>query len=223
MNNEELLKQAQKETNTTNKAEENEIIPDVNSSETSDVEKELESIDIPEIDDELSDKKAADLKLKEEDKDKIFEIESVEILKPNLRDSEGNYIPPQKFNKEKKDSSKGYKTKLKITYKDTEYVSYLPNVKWFQNTMSDGSKKLSPWFATKHSVGFEEDLKNNFICEITKLYFRYCKFVDKKVGKISQKEFVEGLEGTKVKLINSRHDYDGKTTYRIDIAEFVKE
>lgn len=95
-----------------------------------------------EVEAELSDTEAEDIKIKTEDLENDFIIESAEILTPQLKDADGNFIAPEPFNKEKPDSKKGYKTKLKLKFKDTSYASFVPNIKWFINIQKDGSKKL---------------------------------------------------------------------------------
>ena len=238
MNHEELLKQAQKvefekpEPSKVEDKPEETIEADVTSEATpfpkQSVEEQMNDVsdDEIEIDDTLSNKASDDLKLKEEDVGKVFVIESVEILKPQTKDAEGNRILPERFNKEKDDSKEGYKTKLKISYKDTDYVSFMPNIKWFGNKGNDGKIRYVPWFATKARKSVEAELKNTFTCEVTKIYLRFCVFKGIEPGKLSQSEFADKetskLIGQKVKLVNTEFDYNDRITTRIDIVEFVE-
>jgi hypothetical protein len=170
---------------------------------------------------ELSDQEVLEVQIEEKDKDKVFEIESTEILKPIMKDENGNFIAPKPFNKEKQDSKVGYKTKVKITYKDSSYVSYIPNIKWFPGIdQNSGKKVLRPWFGIK---GLDETkIKSKFTPEITKLYYRYCMTKGIELGKLTQSDFIRKLVGEKVKLDQYAEEYDGKMTYRIDIGEFVE-
>lgn len=170
----------------------------------------------------LSDEDILEVKLKEEDKDKVFEIESVELLAPILKDVEGNFIPPKPFNPLKPDSKVGYKTKLMLKIKDTNYVCYIPNVKWFPGVdRNTGKKVLNPWFGIKDLN--EENIKSKFTPEITKLYYKLCKFLNIEPGKMNQQVFVDTLPGMKFKPEQYAEEYNGKMTYRIDIKEFVSE
>lgn len=67
----------------------------------------------------------------------------------------------------------------------------------------------------------EEAYEDNFISEVTKLYYRYCQKNNKEFGKVIQKQFVESLVGCKVKVKNSTGVYNGDRWNRIDIVEFV--
>jgi hypothetical protein len=172
---------------------------------------------------ELSDQEVLEVKMEnpKEDKEKTFIIETTEILQPILKDEEGNFIPPKPFNEAKQDSKVGYKTKVKITYKDSNYVSYIPNIKWFPGIdQNSGKKVLRPWFGIK---GLDETkIKSKFTPEITKLYHKFCMAKGIEPGKLSQNDFIRKLVGEKVKLDQYAEEYNGKMAYRIDIAEFVE-
>lgn len=166
----------------------------------------------------------ADEDYDEENKEtvKTFVIKTAELLKPNTRDNEGKFIPPAPFNKDKPDGDKGYKTYLKITYEECNYLSLIPNVKWYVGVDRVTKKKrLNPWFFTKMT---EDKLSDNFTAEISKLYYKYCvKFgykVSKTFAELGTKLFVEGLVGKKVKLTQWSTDHNGMK-YRIDIKEFI--
>ena len=156
---------------------------------------------------ELSDAEKFDVKLAEEDEGKTFEIEAIELGRPNTSQA----VIVSETGKEL------FKTKLKVKYKDTNYMSLLPNIKWYVND-KNGKKILNPWFATNIT---EEQLQDNFTAETSKLYYRYCIKVDAVVGKVTAKEFVEGLVGMKVKLETTTGKYKGKDWGRIDIKEFI--
>ncbi|MCK4260174.1 MAG: hypothetical protein KAX49_14445 [Halanaerobiales bacterium] len=146
-----------------------------------------------------------------EDNKKEFVIESVELMKPITKNVDG-VIEPLKSN-----GKKYYQTKLKILYKDTDYASYIPNIKWYLGLDKEGKKTLTPWFRLKC---VEEDLKDNFTPEITKMYYRFCNKFDIEVGKLTRNEFVDQLVGKKVILKNTSGKYNGKTWNRIDIKSF---
>ena len=184
-----------------------------------------DDLEAPSVEDEfdlgeLSDSEKKEVVLRKEDEGKVFVIESAEIAKPLLRDVDGNFIPPKPFNEDDPDK-KGYKTKVKVTYKDSDYISLLPSIKFYVGVNRQTNKKvLNPWFRTNGLT--EEHLSDNFTAVISKLYFKYCKFVNKKPGKVTQKEFIESLPGMKVKLSQYKTKWKGNDSYRIDIAEFVK-
>lgn len=187
---------------------------------------DLETPDLEEIDyelGELSDQQKKEVVLKEEDLKKTFIIETAEIRKPILKDIDGKMIPPIFFKKDENGKvldpdKKGYVSKLILTYKDTDYISIIPNVKWYIGTNQHGKPVLNPWFRTTGLT--KEDLNDNFTAQTSKLYFRYCDFLGMKPGKVTQKEFVDGLVGKKVKLINTPYKKHGAN--RIDVTEFVK-
>jgi len=168
---------------------------------------------------ELSDKKPLEIELKEEDKGKVFEIEDVEKLPPKTKDEEGKFISPKAFS-DKPDSKVGYKSKLKITFKDSDYVSYVPNIKWYPGVTKDGRKILNPWFPIKGLT--EEKVKSKYTPEISKLYYKFCNFKGIEPGKITQQEFIEHLKGEKGKLGQYSEEFNGKMSHRIDIEEFVE-
>lgn len=214
--NEELLQQATGESPEKTVSIENE---NTEESVQNDVLSKMNT-DIPEIQSVLSDKPSEDIKLKKEDEGKEFIIETSKILEPQLIDTDGNAIPAKPFS-DKSNSKTGYKTKLKLTYKDTNYASFIPNIKWFINVNKDGSKILKPWFATNPKESVEEDMKNTFIAEITKVYYKFCEFKNVEPGKLSQQDFVNELVGKKVILKTTTYKQDGTTSYRIDIDKFI--
>ena len=180
---------------------------------------------------ELSEGVKKEVILKEEDlqveKDKdgkekkflIAEIELAVLGKPQLKDADGNPIQPKAFS-ENDPTKKGYTTKLKIEYKGNNYISLLPNVKWYLGTNKEGKKVLNPWFRTAGLT--QDDLDDSFTSVVSKLYYKYCKFVGEEVGKVSQADFVKGLVGKKVKLVQWSDIFKKEKVYRIDIEEFVK-
>lgn len=166
--------------------------------------------------------KQEDLTVEGEEKFLIAEIESATPGKPLLKDVDGNPIPPKQFN-ENDPSKKGYETKLKIEFKDNNYISLIPNIKWYISSREKDGKKvkvLNPWFRTNGLK--EEDLEDKFVSEVSKLYIKYCKFTGEEIGKVSQQDFLNGLVGKKVKLVQWSQKYKGDDVYRIDIANFVK-
>jgi len=160
-----------------------------------------------------------EVRFREEDEDKVFVIETAKLLEPITRDEEGNFIEPKPFNKDKVDSKKGYQTKVKITYKDSDYVSLIPNVKWYPGLNKETGKKiLTPWFVT----GIEEKkLSDNFTPEISKVHYKFCIANGYEPKKISKEQFLKELVGKKVRLESWETDYEGQTRYRVDIKEFV--
>ena len=165
---------------------------------------------------ELSDEERLDVTLKDEDKEKVFEIESVDMQEETLKRIIKSGEQPKPFNEDKPDSV-GYQTRLRIKYKDSTYVSLIPSIRWYVNVI-DGKTKIQPWFNLTID---EKDLNDNMTSTISKLYFRYCKHVGKEVGKVSQKEFIENLPGLKVKLEQWETKHKGKMSYRLDVKEFV--
>ena len=159
-----------------------------------------------------------EVKLKEEDLEKIFVIEKAELAKPKLIDGEGNPIPPKPFSE--KSDKKGYTTKLKIEFKDNNYISLLPNVKWYLGVNKEGKKVLNPWFRTEGLS--EEDLEDRFVAETSKLYYRFCKFKNIAPGKLSKADFINELADKKVKVSQWEDIYRKEKVYRIDIVEFVE-
>lgn len=172
---------------------------------------------------DLSDIAKKEIILKVEDLDEdgcmIVEIESAELGKPKLKDADGNPIPPKQFN-ETDASKKGYETKIKIEFKDNNYISLIPNVKWYLGTNKEGKKTLNPWFRT---TGLKEaDLEDKYVSEASKTYYRYCKFMGQESGKISQAEFIKGLAGKKAKIKQWSDTFKKEKVYRIDIVEFLE-
>jgi len=177
---------------------------------------------------ELSDEPAIDVLLKEEDRmirkeDKeivsknTFIIESVNMQEHKLKSLLAAGEQPQVFNP-KRPEQVGFATRLAIAYKDSTYTSIIPNIRWYYpQTIGKGKKILSPWF--NRSIK-ESDLKDSMVSTISKLYYRYCVKVGKEVGKVTPKEFVDGLVGMEVRLVQWSTTYNNKESYRLDI-EFV--
>jgi hypothetical protein len=176
---------------------------------------------------ELSDAEQFDVQLKPEDKtqkdgkvisNKEFVIESVGIQQDKIRQLLMNKEPFVVFN-DKKPDQKGYQTRLQINYADSTYVSLIPAIRWYPTKDKDtGKNTLVPWFSR---IITEDKLYDPMTSTISKLYFRYCKFVGQEVGKVTQKEFLEGLVGKKVVLEEWETMYNGKKSYRLDIREIV--
>jgi len=162
---------------------------------------------------------------KEEAK-KEYVIEKAEFIKPITRDGDGNLIEPKMFN-EKDPNKKGYTTKVKITYKDSDYISLIPNVKWYLSLYKNpatGKKTYNAWFNVKNLT--KDSLKDNFTSAISKIYYKYCIKNDIKIAmdkdkpELKQGQFLSELSGKKVKLEQWKTNYEGSERYRIDIKEF---
>ena len=168
----------------------------------------------------LSDKEKKEVILKDEDKDRVFTIEKVELGLPMTRDLEGNLIPPKPFSDQGDQTKKGYKSKLKITYADSNYISMIPSVKWYLGRVNPqtGKQTLNPWF--NFNIG-ADDLADTFTAEISKLYYKFCIKFGYEPGKLTQQQFIKELEGKKVKLKQYTTKYNKETAYRLDISEFV--
>lgn len=167
---------------------------------------------------QLSNSEKKDLILREGDEKNTFEIENAEIIKPRLVDDEGQKIEPKPFNENNPDK-KGFTTKVRITYKDSSYMSLIPNVKWYQGVNPQTKKKvLNPWFNINV---VESALNDQYTSEISKLYYKFCIKNGYTPGKLTQKQFIEKLPGSKVKLKQWSMKYKGETRYRIDVEKFV--
>lgn len=168
---------------------------------------------------EVSDRIKFDVELNIEDKDRVFEIETVELKKPQLIDSNGNEVEPKAS---QNDPTKlFYESKLILTYKDSNYASIVSTVKWYKQTREENGKTkiyYNPWFNTNI---VEEQLTDKLTSDISKLFFRYCKKkgLDKK--KVTQKAFLEGLKGMKVKLESQKGKYKGNDWAKLVVSEFV--
>ena len=159
------------------------------------------------------------VELAEEDVGKVFTIESVEILEPKTIDDDGNVIPPQPFNK-KPDSKIGYQSKLKITYKDSKYVSLLPNIKWYKRVdKQTQEERYVPWFNINNLD--DNSLNDQFTAQTSKLYYKFCVKFGMTPGKVPRLTFIKELVGKNVKLSQYKTKYEGSMRYRIDIEEFV--
>lgn len=154
-----------------------------------------------------------------EDDNLIFEIETAELSKPVLKDSDGNFIKPIAFS-DNDPTKKGYKTKLLVSYKENNYISIIPNIKWYIGTnKTTGKKVLNPWFLTNGLNA--EKLNDHFTSEVSKLYFRYCIKNDIEPGKLPQEDFIKKLVGCKVRVRQYADTYKGSKVYRIDVVEFI--
>ena len=168
---------------------------------------------------EVSDRVKFDVELNIEDKDRVFEIDTVEAKKPVLINADGNPVQPKVS---QNDATKSYyESKLVLTYKDSNYASIIPSIKWFKQTKEENGKTkvyYNPWFNTNM---VEEQLDDKLVADITKLFFRYCKIkgLDKK--KVTQKAFLEGLKGMKVKLETAKGKYKGNDWAKLVVKEFV--
>jgi hypothetical protein len=167
----------------------------------------------------LNDSENKRIILEKKDLEKTFVISSARVLEPVLKDNDGNFIPPKKLS-DKADAKIGYKTKLEILYEDSDIVSYIPNIKWYPGVDRQTNRKvLKSWFGTDIK---EEDLEDNFIPVISKLYYAFCKFKGIEVGKLGRAEFVKDLVGETVVLKQAKYKkLDGSFGYRVDIKEFV--
>ncbi len=146
-----------------------------------------------------------------------FEIEKVVIGEPRLKDAEGNFIPPTPFNPTKPEQ-KGYKVKLHIFYKDSDYVSYLPSCRWYAGVdKNTGKKTLKAWIDTRID---EKNAKSDKKSVVSKLYFKYCRNFE--TPELGAEDFIAGLVGKKVKLVQWTDEYLGKERFRVDIDEFLK-
>ncbi len=168
---------------------------------------------------DVSDNIKFDVQLTPEDTDKVFEIATVEMRKPILIDANGNEVEPKHS---KKDPKKVYyQTKLVVTFKDSNYAAILPNIKWFKQLVQENGKTIAlykPWFNTNVT---EKDLSNKQVSEVSKTFYRYCKAKKLDVKKVTQKQFLTGLVGSKVKLVSESGTYDGRDYTVLKIREFV--
>ncbi len=171
----------------------------------------------------LAEEQSTEVKLKDEDKttennkiisNRTFTIKEVSIREDLIQRNIKDNVPMEVFNDEKPDEL-GYTTKLRILYEDTDYASYIPTIKWYYN---DKQGSLDPWIYRGELK--EHQFEDRMISTITKLYNRYCKFIGVEVGKVTTKDFVEGLVGKKVVLEQNMSEYKGKTGFRLDIYAF---
>ena len=162
-----------------------------------------------------------DVEIEDADKGKVFEIETVEMKTPIMTDANGQPIKAQALSPN--DPTKvGYTTKLVLTFKGTNYAAIVPSIKWYKSTQTIDNKLktfYNPWFNTNIK---EEQLNDNLVSEISKLFFRYCKTQQLDMKKVTQKQFVDGLKGQKVKLETKKGKYKGKDWSKITVIEFVK-
>ena len=162
-----------------------------------------------------------DVEIVEADKGKVFEIETVEMKTPIMTDASGQPTKPIVLSPN--DPTKiGYTTKLVLTFKGTNYAAIVPSIKWYKSTQTIDNKLktfYNPWFNTNIK---EAQLGDNLVSEISKLFFRYCKTQQLDMKKVTQKQFVDGLKGQKVKLETKTGTYKNKDWAKITVTEFVK-
>ena len=155
-------------------------------------------------DEEIEIKKVFDKNTNEEEEIKFsknaFEIISAEILKPILKDSNGNRIDPEEKTENGKVTSRFYSSKLEIKVKDRPYKIHVAGIRWFVNYNT-----LNPSFRTD----FVEKADLKYIAEIQKLYWKVCDLLgyDKtqknKEKILSKKQFIDSLIGLKIKLVEN--------------------
>ena len=211
------------ENNTTNTQQDDDLSLDKydlnNNSSTESLEKEPQEFEFGDIDsvyesdglikkftddEEIEIKKVYDKESNEEVDIKFsknaFEIISAEILKPILKDSNGNRIEPEEKVSNGKVTSRFYTSKLEIKVKDRPYKIHVAGIKWFVN-----DNTLNPSFRTD----FVEKADLKYISEIQKLYWKVCDLLgyDKtkknKEKILSKKQFIDSLVGLKVKLVEN--------------------
>ena len=163
---------------------------------------------------DVTDAVSHDIELKPEDEGKEFVIESARILKPRIKDVDGNIIPAVVS---KSGKAKYYKSKLEVLFKNCNYKALVSTVMWFENE-KEGKKVLNPSFKT---VIEEEDLDDNFTGDTSKLYYRYCMKQKIEVGSIGIKSFIDNLPGMKVKLVTKRGKFNGSAWAKVLVKEFL--
>jgi hypothetical protein len=152
-------------------------------------------------DEEIEIKKSFNKDINEEEEIKFsknaFEIISAEILKPIVKDAQGNKIKPDEKVENNKVTSRFYTSKLEIKVKDRPYKIHVAGIRWFVN-----GEMLNPSFRTD----FVEKADLKYISEIQKLYWKVCDLLgfdktQKNKDKIlTKKQFIDSLVGLKVKL-----------------------
>lgn len=208
-----------------NKSTEENILDDVEEIEVTETEsKPMEDIE-DYVYEEPSDTIKFDVELSVEDKDKIFEISNAEFQKAKTKDSLQNHIKPEPFN-DKQPDKVGYKAKMLVNFKDTNYAAIIPSIRWYANKeikTVNGVKKevlhLKSWF--NKSVT-KENYNNQQTSEVARLYFDYCNHIGQPVGKVTDRQFLDGLVGKKVKLKTVKGNYLSKDWAKLVIVEFVK-
>lgn len=104
-------------------------------------------------------------------------------------------------------------TRLVITYKDSEYISSLPKIMWFEDKYTPNQ-----WSPTFRKITTDKEYTSQFTNVVSKLYYKYCQQF--KVEKLGIEEFFEKLVGKKVQLVEYVGEFDGKTFRRLDIHQF---
>jgi hypothetical protein len=207
--------------NIENKSTEENILDDVEEIEVE--ETESKPMEEPEVEiGDFSDQVKLDVELLPEDKDKVFTIETAERKEPILKDVNGQLIKAEPLSPN--DPTRlGYTTKLVLTFKDTNYAAIVPSIKWYQTIVDlpGGKQKkiLKPWFNVNIT---KEQLDNPQVSQISKLFYRYCEAKGLDMKKVTQKQFIDGLVGQKVKLKTVKGNYKGKDWAKLEVTEFVK-
>ena len=152
---------------------------------------------------------------------KFYDVENAEMLSPRMKDQEGNAIPMQSLS-DRDATKKGYKSKLKISLKNTNYCCYVPSVTWYYKvSVENGRKvpKIDPWFKIS---GTEDDLDKRLVSKITKLYIRYCIANNVAIGSVKKEDFIADLKNYKFKLCQYFTEEENKPI-RLDIYQFEKK
>ncbi len=110
-------------------------------------------------------------------------------------------------------------TRLEITFEESEMVSSLPNVKWFQDNYN--KKKWTPSIMLISDI---KQYKNMYTATTSKLYYLYCVKHNVVPGKLSFDHFCKDLVGKKVMLAETMNQKkSGEEVYRLDIVKFEEK
>lgn len=198
-----------------NKVEENISNQPENTEPVDDVDALLDSINIGAPDNSIR----AEVELKEEDAEKIFVIEDVELKQPYLKDENGKFKQPEPFNDKKPEDGSGYVSKVHIKFTGVDYLSKLGKIRWYPKFVNDKMTEINPWMQRE---GLKEGCVGDpFVSPISQVYYLYCKKIGVEVGKVGLKDFLDALKGLKVKLKTTTGSYNGGWT-RLDIKEIVE-
>ena len=74
-------------------------------------------------------------------------------------------------------------------------------------------------------------MSNKQVSEVSKTFYRYCKAKKIRCKKVTQKQFLTGLVGSKVKLVSESGTYDGrdytvlqnKSLYKHIIRKYISD
>jgi len=150
-----------------------------------------------------------------------LEIESARILLPRIKDVDGNIIPPlETISKKNNRKLKYYVSKVEILYKDSNYKSLVPSIRWWVN-----GSQVTPSFKTE----FVENVDLKYITDITKLYWKFCdaygydKTKKDETKILSQKQFINELVGKKAIIKELTTFYQDQWRFKLAIDSFVKE